>query len=223
MEVKLSKRLSAIAGLVPNADSLADIGCDHGLLAIYLVKNGIVNRALATDVGMGPLKHAKDNIKAFCLTDKIETRLSDGFREIRPGEASVFVIAGMGGQLMIRLLEEGKSLWETAKALVLSPQKDERMVREYMSGHCLWDTDVSLSEDGKIYTIMRFLPGASPKNHTEKEYIFGLNPGKEQISRFIEQNEKILLYLNSADKTPEILRKINETERLLKLAKEYEY
>lgn len=222
MEVKLSKRLSTIAGLVPKADTLADIGCDHGLLSIYLVKNEIISRALATDVGMGPLKHAKDNIRDFCLTDKIETRLSDGFKEIAPGEAEVFVIAGMGGLLMIRLLEEGRSVWEKAKSVILSPQRDERLVREYMSEICLWDTDVSLLDEGKIYTAMRFLPTVPPKKHSEKEYIFGLNPKKVQISRFIEQKQQILLSLESGEKTPELLGKISETERLLKLAKEYD-
>lgn len=222
MDVKLSKRLLAIANLVPKAQSLGDIGCDHGLLSIYLVKNKIVNEALATDVGMGPLKHAKDNIRAFCLTDKIETRLSDGFKEIHPGEAEVIVIAGMGGLLMIRLLEEGKKVWEKAKAVILSPQRDERLVREYMSGICLWDTDTFVPDDGKIYTVMRFLPGKSSKKHSEKEFIFGLNPSKEQIERFIEQKEQILLALNSGEETLELLEKRRETERLLKLAKEYE-
>lgn len=223
MELNLSKRLLSIANLVPKSETVADIGCDHGFLAIYLVKNNYANRALATDVGRGPLMHAIENVKAFGLQDKIDCRLSDGFDKIFPKEADTFVIAGMGGILMKRILESGRDVWKEAKALILSPQRDEKTVREYMSAHSYWETDVSLLEDGKIYTVMRFLPGKKPVKPSEKELIFGLNPGREQIKRFIEQKEKILLALCSTQATWDLEVKKKEIKRLIELAREYDY
>ena len=102
--MELSKRLYAVAGLVTEGASVADIGTDHGYVPIYLVEEGIARKALALDVNRGPLERARMHIVGHGLGDKIETRLSDGLREIRPGEVDTIIVSGMGGPLTLSLI-----------------------------------------------------------------------------------------------------------------------
>lgn len=110
----LSKRMQAVADLVPEAACLADIGTDHGYLPISLVQKGRVSRAIAMDVNAGPLDRASGHIEECGLGERIATRLSDGLTELGPGEADVVLIAGMGGPLTVRILERGKNIWNPA-------------------------------------------------------------------------------------------------------------
>ena len=108
--VKLSARLAAVAALVEPGSRVADVGTDHGYIPIYLVQTGIADRAIAMDVRSGPLERARahvDRLPPGCR-ERIETRLSDGLKALSPGEADTVVIAGMGGELMIRILDEGR-------------------------------------------------------------------------------------------------------------------
>ena len=103
ISVQLSMRLRAIAGMVTKGNRLADVGCDHGYLSIWLVSEKTVPSAIAMDVRPGPLSRARENISRYGLEDYIETRLSDGLTKLEPGEGDTLVIAGMGGPLMERI------------------------------------------------------------------------------------------------------------------------
>ena len=103
----LSFRLQAVAELVTGGYRMADIGTDHAYVPICLVKAGRIPGAIAADVNKGPLLRAAEHIKANRLENQIETRLSDGFSALKPGEVQSAVLAGMGGGLMIRILKEG--------------------------------------------------------------------------------------------------------------------
>lgn len=96
----------AAAELVRNGSAVADIGCDHAHLAVYLVQNGVSRRVIASDVRPGPLASAKANVVSAGLSDCIDCRLSDGLAAFAPGEAQDFVFAGMGGELIVRLLQQ---------------------------------------------------------------------------------------------------------------------
>ena len=130
--MELSKRLAAIAAMAEPGDRLADIGTDHGYLPIYLVEQNIAPSAIAMDVVEGPLARAFAHVREHGLEEKIVLRKSDGFEKLLPGEADAAVIAGMGGPLMIRILEEGKKTAESLKYLILSPQSDIPAVRRYL-------------------------------------------------------------------------------------------
>ena len=122
----LSKRLQTIISLVEPGEMIADIGTDHGYVPIALVRRGICRKGLAMDVGNGPLERAREHIHAHSMENVIETRLSDGLHMLQPGEADRIVIAGMGGPLMQRILEEGEAAARAAGQLILSPQSGLR-------------------------------------------------------------------------------------------------
>lgn len=153
--MKLSKRLEMIASLVTEGSTVADIGTDHGYIPIWLVSRGICPRAYAMDVRKGPLARAGEHVREYGLEDQITLRLSDGLRELKPGEADTVVIAGMGGQLICRILEEGRPVWKTTKRFILSPQSELTEVRRYLerNGFVVFREEM-LEEEGKYYVIM---------------------------------------------------------------------
>lgn len=157
--IKLSKRLQAIADMVTEGHTLADIGTDHGYIPIYLVQAGKIPWALAMDVNTGPLERAREHICRMNLADKIEVRLSDGFEALKRDEANCAVVAGMGGALMLRILREGADTIAGMKELILQPQSEIASVREEIRrmGFEIRDEDM-VKEDGKYYPIMRIVP-----------------------------------------------------------------
>ena len=127
--MKLSERLEMVLSFVEPGESAADVGTDHGHVPVELVRRGIVKKAVAMDVRKGPLSRATENIALAGLSEKIATRLSDGVAKLLPGEADSVVIAGMGGELIIKILENGRRMWDSVSQWVLSPQSEIFKVR----------------------------------------------------------------------------------------------
>lgn len=156
--VKLSERMKAVAAMVTSGGILADIGTDHGYVPIALMQEHKIKGAIAMDINQGPLARAKENIEAAHLQEYIQTRLSDGVQSLKVGEADSILAAGMGGELVMHILEEGKEVCQAASELILQPQSDIRKVREYLREHHykIVDEDMVL-EDGKYYPMMRVI------------------------------------------------------------------
>ncbi|MBO4457867.1 MAG: SAM-dependent methyltransferase [Butyrivibrio sp.] len=152
--LKMSVRLKEIAELLRGSAELkaADVGCDHGYVSIYLVTHGIASSCIAMDVRKGPLSGAKDNVAEYGFSEVITTRLSDGLKELKKDEANALVIAGMGGNLMRRILEEGKPKELGIEVAVLQPQSDIADFRQFLrdNGYQITDEKV-IEEDGKFY------------------------------------------------------------------------
>ena len=106
--IKLSKRLSVIASFVLKDAVIADIGCDHALLDIYLSKNNIIKKSFAIDITKGALNQADKNIKLYNVKN-IETRLSDGFKKIDiKDNVDTVIMSGLGDAKIISILKEAE-------------------------------------------------------------------------------------------------------------------
>lgn len=186
--MQLSKRLTAVAGLIRTGRRLADVGTDHGYIPIYLVRKGICDSAIAMDIGKGPLQRAKEHINRYHLEDRITTRLSDGVNKLQPGEADCMVVAGMGGSLTIHILEEGRELIGHMKECVLQPQSEIGKVRKYLwsQGYAIEEEDMVL-EDGKFYPMMRVIPGRKQEIPEELLEVYA------QYGQFLLQNRHPVL------------------------------
>ncbi len=201
--MELSERLYAVAGLVTEGASVADVGTDHGYIPIYLTEQQIASKVIALDVNGGPLERARMHIIGHGLKEKIDTRLSDGLSAVQPGEVDTMIAAGMGGGLIIKILEEGIEVVKTLKACVLQPQSEVWRVRKYLLDHHMDIIDEDMvEEDGKFYPMMRAVPGESPR-YAECEYIFGKrllekrNPVLERfLHRELEIRERIFKQLD---------------------------
>ena len=154
-EIRLSKRLELVTEFAGGGRCAADMGTDHGYVPIALVLRGLVDRAIAMDVRPGPLERAREHIRRYGLEGQIETRLSDGAGALAAGEADTFIAAGMGGELVIHILETGRALWEGGGRWILSPQSEPEKVRAFLEREgFLICREAMTQEDGKYYTVM---------------------------------------------------------------------
>ena len=172
--MELSKRLSAVAGLVTEGASVADIGTDHGYIPIYLAGRDRQTKLLAMDVNPGPLSRAAAHIREEGLGERIELRLSDGLSALKPGEVHTIIAAGMGGPLVIRILEAHPEVTASVREFVLQPQSGIRQVRAWLETHgFLIDREDMVEEDGKYYPMMRAVHGQEPRPYEETELLYG--------------------------------------------------
>ncbi len=171
--MELSKRLKAVAELVTPGQKIADIGTDHAYIPIWLVEEKRAVSAIAMDINQGPLAKAKENIELHGLSSYIETRLSDGMKKLCPNEADSVIIAGMGGGLVMKILEDVKEKPLGIREWILQPQSELRRVREYLlaSGYQVIAEDMVLDE-GKFYPMMKVIRGEK-ESYREEELCYG--------------------------------------------------
>ena len=154
MKIPLSSRLQACCKLVAPGDRVADIGCDHGYLGIYLLTQGIAKSVIAADINEGPLQSAVRNSEKYGVRDQMQFYLSDGVRNI-PREFDTLVCAGMGGDTMISILAAAPWLKNPQYRLILQCQSKTPLLRKYLSNEG-WRIEKELVlKDGKfLYTVM---------------------------------------------------------------------
>lgn len=192
--MKLSRRLELVASFVEPGSRIADVGTDHGYVPIWLVEQNTAVSAIAMDVRPGPLERAQKHIKLHGLEERIETRLSDGVSKLNSGEADTVVIAGMGGELVIHILEEGRHVWDSVKTWILSPQSELDKVRRYLEdqGFCIVKEDMTCDE-GKYYTVMKVIRGTMNLSR-DSYYLYGkyLSEHKNPVLKEFLNKEKCL-------------------------------
>lgn len=163
--VQLSKRLKMLTELVTPGNRVADVGCDHGFVSIYLVQEKISPHVIASDVRTGPLAAAREHVEKWGLGDYIETRLSDGLKAYQPGEADTLICAGMGGKLMQQILTQSQAVTDAFSELVLQPQSELCQFREFLRQmHYTIKKERILCEDGKYYFAFLVVKGAGATN-----------------------------------------------------------
>lgn len=126
---QLTPRLRAVASMVRGGARVADIGTDHAYLPVWLVKTGLCPRCIACDVRQGPLLRAKNTVQRYAAGGEVALRLSDGLDAVRADEADDIVVAGMGGELIARILERCPWVKDGAKRLVLQPMTAQPELR----------------------------------------------------------------------------------------------
>ena len=128
----LDKRLSTVATFVRAGSVVADIGTDHGYLVANLVARGVCPRAFACDIGSLPLARARDTVTRYGLMDKINLMLSDGLSALAPLDAQDIVIAGMGGELIVKILDACNWITNQSVRLILQPMTKPEELRRYL-------------------------------------------------------------------------------------------
>lgn len=162
--MKLTPRLEAIAEMVRGYDCLADVGTDHGYLPIALIETNGIQRAIASDVNEAPLENARSAVFEAGLEESIELRLGSGLEPYQVGDADVFVLAGMGGQLMCTLLDSGQQVARSASCLVLQPMQAQAELRVWLSENGYNIEEACIAREGeKFYEIMKVVTGQMDK------------------------------------------------------------
>ena len=184
MKLPISKRLLCCASMVQSGSRVADIGTDHGYLGIYLLQSGAARHVIACDLRKDPLENARRNAKLFGVDGEMELRLSDGLEKILPDEVDTVVMAGMGGDLIQKILSQCP--WRKREGLqfILQPQSAGNVLRRWL---CEDGFEIQREEpvqDGHfLYTVMELRQGEpSP-----------LTPGTEYASPALLKGESPLV------------------------------
>lgn len=162
----LSKRLKAIADMIPLEKRVIDVGCDHAFLDIYLTLENR-NICVASDINFSVLENTKKIVSFYGLENKIEIVQSDGLENIELRKDDIAVIAGMGAFTILHILEK-----KIPEHLIIGSHNDLELVRIEIAkkGFVIKD-EVVVYENEIYYVVMNFEKGVA--SYTEKELLFG--------------------------------------------------
>ena len=196
MNITLDERLMTCAEFVRENAVLADIGTDHAYLPAYLIKNGKIVSALACDINEKPLESARATVTDSGVCDKVELRLCDGLKYVSEDEFSDVVIAGMGGEMIIKILSDCPYIKNEKFNLILQPMSKTYDLRKWLcqNGFKI-KAEKSAGANNKIYTVINscFTGEVSPKD--EKFYYFGklLLKSDEKSKKYIQKVKNSLI------------------------------
>ena len=165
---QLRPRLKAIAHMIAPCNCMADIGTDHGYLPVWLCLEDRCKTAIAADINPSPLARAEETVRRFGMLDRISLRLGGGAEPLSPGEADTIVIAGMGGDNIVSILEAAP--WtRNGVVLLLQPMSKAEVLRAWLPGNGYSVTAEQLVADkGVIYPILTVVGGQmEPANEAQ--------------------------------------------------------
>lgn len=175
LSFSLDNRLSLCASFVREGTRLADVGTDHAYLPVKLAAEGKLLSAVACDIRKGPLENAKASIIENGVEDIVKTVLSDGLDDITPEEADDIVIAGMGGELIARIIERTQWLKDGNKRLILQPMTRMETLRLFLfsSGFDIVQEKACVSGK-KCYSVMLCRYDGIVRECSKRTQYFGL-------------------------------------------------
>lgn len=205
--IKLSQRLQAIADMVPQGSSVADVGTDHGFLPCYLAQNRQAEKVIACDINAQPLALAQKNVTDYNVADIVSTRLGNGLSVIEPGEADVVTIAGMGGTLMLEILDAASDVVDRLQRIILQPNVGMEAVRIWAEKN-RWHIvqEELIRENDRFSVIIAMEPGRSLNSMTPVELFLG----PELLAN---QHPLLGLYISEEwDKTQKVLAQLAQSD-----------
>lgn len=150
---ELSPRLRTVAGFVSQGASFADVGTDHAYLPVWLILQGVISRALVSDLRSGPLDRARQTASYYGVSDKLTFRLCDGLSGISAEEADTIVIAGMGGETIAEILSAALWAGRGEHRFLLQPMTAHPELRAWLTSHGFTIEQEALTQEGETLYI----------------------------------------------------------------------
>ena len=194
----ISKRLVELGNMIPDCNRLIDVGCDHGLLDIYLCNILKKTKFLATDISSNALDNAKKNISANNLENRIETKLTDGLNDVELSKDDFIVISGMGTNTIIKIL---KPYLDSINNIIIQSNRDLESLRAFMLKNGFGIKEEKIVYDERYYTFIHFLKmkakyddidiwlGPVIRNSNNCDYFMYLKSKYQKISLNIPEND----------------------------------
>ena len=172
--IKLTERLSAVARLVRADSVLADVGCDHGFLPAYLLLNGKIKGAVASDINEGPLNSCKSLVAEYALQDKIKCVLSDGLQSINADDCTDVAVCGMGGELIADIISACPWAKSKDKHYIFNPMTHPEILRKYLCANGFEiGRDIIVKEGRHYYSVFDAVYTGTVKDYPESYYYLG--------------------------------------------------
>ena len=225
--LKLSPRLKVIASFVELGDVVIDVGTDHGYLPVWLIKNNICHRAIATDINEKPLSKAVDSAEKYNVSEKIKFVHTDGLSAVDDNAGNTITVAGMGGETIISILQNVAWIKDPSIKLILQPMtKTEELYMWLDKNDFHIDNEKLVMDEHKIYTVM--LARYNPRGNNSANSILGIGRmlimnNDELLESYINillKKKKKALYGIRKSENPanDVLKQLeNDVNRLIKL------
>lgn len=175
----LRPRLEKALELLGSTEVLADIGCDHGYFSLAALGRGCCERIVAADISAPSLAKAERHAVESGLETRLSFRCGNGLSVLSPGEATAAVLLGMGGELIVSILEAEPETAHGFRRIVMQPMRGEAELRGYLikSGYHIEDEAV-VFDTGRYYQLIaaRYAPNEAnlfPAGWPEGYYQFG--------------------------------------------------
>ncbi len=199
----LDERLMAAAGLVRQGAYFADIGTDHAYLPVFLLEEGRIKAAYASDINDGPIKNAAACIAAHELSEHVILRTADGLQGLFDAFPAVtdIAICGMGGELVAKLLADEPKTRDTRLHFILQPMSRPAALRRFLAENGFHiQKEVISREKGRIYTCLSVIFTGTPESISTLEAEIGKPPSPE------ERTPLYFDYIQARIKTEEEIR-----------------
>lgn len=182
--IKLDNRLMSVASLVRKGSTVVDVGTDHAYVVAYLIENGIIENAIASDINKGPLENARQTLIDCGISEKTELILSDGLMSVPENSADDIVVAGMGGILISEILENAPWLKNKNIHIIAQPMTHAEILRKWLCDNGFEIQREVASTDGKrVYVaISAFFTGKIHSFFDGYYYIGELKENKDELS-----------------------------------------
>ncbi len=187
----LSLRLSSLTKFVNYNDKIIDIGCDHALLDIFLVKSDLVKSIIASDINVQALNSGIKNIENEGLSDKISARLGDGLNVLTDKDnIDTVIISGMGTNTIIGILNNDHL--KDINKLIIQSNNDHTMLRKYVTKLGFYIKSEEYFQDNKKnYINIVFVRGNKKYSKIDLTYGPILKHNKPYLEFEINNIEKI--------------------------------
>ena len=181
MRIPISNRLLCCARMVTPGARVADVGCDHGYLGIYLLLSRRASFVAELDLRSGPLETARRNAARFGVGEQMFFAVCDGLQALGQGVVNTVVCAGMGGDTIVKILSDCPWIVDPGVQLILQPQSSGNDLRRWLGEHGFSILQERLVQDGNfLYTAMETRWGGgqpvSPGRQYVSEQILGEEP-----------------------------------------------
>ena len=185
----LDNRLKMCADMISGKGIVCDVGTDHALLAAYLITNGKCEKVIASDINEGPLESAGKTVEKYGISGKVDLVLSDGLKNVNGEGVSDIVIAGMGGETIVKILSECQFDLNGIR-LILQPMTKAEILRKWLAdyGYKIVSEN-GVSEGEKLYTVITASAMPGCESLTEFEALRGFYSDDDEVGKIIRQKE----------------------------------
>lgn len=187
---RLDSRLASAAAFV-RGGRLADVGTDHAYLPAFLLLEGKLDRALASDINEGPLESARETLGKYRLLDRAELLLSDGLHGVEAFRPNDITILGMGGELIASIIDAAPWVKDKKIRLILQPMTKRAELRAHLLASGFEIEDEAASEaDGRIYQTLCVSYSGTVTKYDTAELLIGranIRRGDGITKRYTEQ------------------------------------
>ena len=162
----MNKRMHAIVKYMEAGRGVIDVGTDHGYFPVWMATHGYKGNIIATDINAGPLQNAMNTAQEAGVLNKIHFCQCDGLDGCKPDSMDTIVIAGMGGELICRILDRAEWCMDRRYKLILQPMTKSEVLRYWLVNNefeiCNEDL---ICEGGTIYQLgLAASPGSPTAN-----------------------------------------------------------